>query len=313
MSTYLASPAFEAEHVVMARFLSNHETVMQSVHRKECMEARLVLQSIGIPAEVEHRDGLWLLSVRREYLERAAAELEAYRLENPTSPERIQPKRPRMGGVGVGVFLYIVVVLYVTFLDASDTFGRDWQATGRVDSTKVLDGQWWRCFTALTLHLDAAHLIANLVFGTVFGLIAGGILGGGVTWLALVVAGGLGNFVNAVVRGDDHLSLGASTAVFASLGLIVSDALGTGAGDGAPIMRRWAPLIAGLVLFAFTGIGDERTDVGAHLTGFIAGMLIGWLGPKLPLPWLESRMVQAAAGLLAFSLIGWTWLLALRA
>jgi membrane associated rhomboid family serine protease len=156
-------------------------------------------------------------------------------------------------------------------------------------------------------------LIANLVFGTVFGLIAGGILGGGVTWFALVVAGGLGNFVNAVVKGDDHLSVGASTAVFAGLGLIVSDALWAGAAEGTPGMRRWAPLIAGLVLFAYTGIGDEQTDVGAHLTGFMAGMLLGWLGPKLPQPWLESRMVQTAAGLIAISLIGLTWVLALRA
>lgn len=277
------------------------------------MEARLVLQSIGIPSEVEHRDGLWLLAVRHEYGERAAAELEAYRLENPASPKIIQPKRSRLGGADVGVILYIAVLLYITFLDAGDTFGRDWQAAGRVDSTKLLDGQWWRCFTALTLHLDAAHLIANLVFGAVFGLIAGGILGGGVTWLGLVVAGGLGNVVNAVVQGDGHLSLGASTAVFAGLGLIVSDALWAGADDGARGMRRWAPLIAGLVLFAYTGIGDEQTDVGAHLTGFMAGMLVGWLAPKLPRHWLERRMVQTTAGLLAISLIGFTWILALRA
>jgi membrane associated rhomboid family serine protease len=276
------------------------------------MESRLVLHAAGIQAEVEHRDGSWLLSVRFEDVERANAELEAYRSENPPPAVVNRPGSTRLGGAQVGVAIYVIVLLYITFLDASDTLGRDWQSAGRVDSTKVLDGQWWRCLTALTLHLDAAHLIANLVFGAVFGLIAGGILGGGVTWLALVIAGGLGNCINAIVQGDDHLSLGASTAVFAGLGLIVSDAIRLGVAEGVPGIRRWTPLVAGLVLFAYTAIGGEQTDVGAHLTGFLVGMLFGWIGPRIPHAWLESRTIQSAAGLLAVLLIGLAWMLALR-
>ena len=297
----------------MPSFSSSRETVLRSAHRRECMESRLVLQAAGIPAEVEHRDGSWLLSVHSEDLDRANAELDAYRRENPPPPAANRPAGRRLGGSQVGVVIYILVLLYVTFLDASDTFGRDWHSAGRVDSAKVLDGQWWRCLTALTLHLDAAHLIANLVFGAVFGLIAGGILGGGVTWLALVIAGGLGNYINAIVQGDDHMSLGASTTVFAGLGLIVSDALRLGVADGVAGLRRWTPLVAGLVLFAYTGIGGEQTDVGAHLTGFFVGMLFGWLAPKIPDAWLESRMIQSAAGFLAVLLIGLAWMLALRA
>jgi len=49
-------------------------------------------------------------------------------------------------------------------------------------------GEFWRAVTALTLHLDVGHLLANLGFGTVFGLLAGQLLGAGVAWATVLAA-----------------------------------------------------------------------------------------------------------------------------
>jgi len=38
---------------------------------------------------------------------------------------------------------------------------------GDMDSAKVLAGQWWRLFTAVTLHADLAHLMGNITFGVI--------------------------------------------------------------------------------------------------------------------------------------------------
>jgi hypothetical protein len=39
--------------------------------------------------------------------------------------------------------------------------------------------------------------------------------------------------------------------------------------------RRWAPVVGAVVLLAWLGTGGERTDIVAHLTGFLAGFAMG--------------------------------------
>ena len=88
-----------------------------------------------------------------------------------------------------------------------------------MDAGRVRDGEWWRTLTAMTLHVDAEHLIGNLLFGAAFGLIAGHLLGNGLAWCSIVAAGALGNVVDALLHPAAHTAIGASTAVFATLGL----------------------------------------------------------------------------------------------
>ena len=61
-------------------------------------------------------------------------------------------------------------------------------------------GQWWRTVTALFLHVSGTHLLNNLAFGTVFLLLLSQVLGPGMTALAVVAAGAVGNALNALVR-----------------------------------------------------------------------------------------------------------------
>ncbi|MEY2919071.1 MAG: hypothetical protein RL261_376, partial [Pseudomonadota bacterium] len=72
---------------------------------------------------------------------------------------------------------------------------------------------------------------------------------------------------------------------------------------------RWAPLIAGVFLLGFTGVGGENTDVLAHLTGFITGSATGWwLGRLLKIP---GPRTQWLAGLASLAAIAGAWALAL--
>jgi membrane associated rhomboid family serine protease len=172
---------------------------------------------------------------------------------------------------------------------------------------QVLAGEWWRPVTALTLHGDAAHLSANLFFGAVFGALAGMAVGGGVAWLAILVGGALGNALNALVQAPSHASIGASTAVFAALGLVVMHAFRYRHALPATPLRRWSPLVGGVLLLAWTGTGGERTDVVAHLTGFLAGLALGAPVNGAPAAWLRRRELQAGAGALAVALVVLCW------
>ena len=283
------------------------EVVQETRQRSTCMESRFVLDAIGISSHVGNQGGRWLLSVGSEDLQEAIRELEDYRQENVDRSSKPRISIPTYSGAVVASLVYIAVLVLVDFYSSREAFGVNWDLVGRMQADKVTSGDWWRVFTALTLHVDLGHLLSNLAYGCVFGLLAGRVLGGGVAWLTIVVAGAMGNFANALIQPPEHASIGASTAVFAALGVLVAHALRPRANESEKLFRRWSPLIGGVVLLAMTGVGGERTDVAAHFTGFIAGLIMGWLGCRLPHRWLANPSLQVFAGLITIGLIGMTW------
>jgi len=281
--------------------------VLRSRDRQECADARLVLMSMQIPAESVFQAGWWALLVAADDAPAAVEELAAYRVENQRKPKARPVRVPVLSGGVTGMFIYVFVLVLVAILANRWTFGLDWKSAGAMRAGPLLDGEWWRAVTALTLHSDAGHLTANLVFGIVFGLLASSALGGGVAWCGILLAGALGNALNAVVQSPTHASIGASTAVFAALGIIVSHALRYWSALGGGWLRRWSPMVGGIVLLAYTGTGGERTDVVAHLTGFIAGLLLGWAGSRMPTRYLDRPDVQATAAATGLLLLASSW------
>lgn len=281
------------------------------------MEARLVLESAGIASHAYHQHGQWWLAVAAESELAAVAELNAYELEKAESPTANRRKRTELfGGAMAGVFAYAAILTSFFLLADVSAYQIPWSVIGQMQADQVVRGQWWRCVTALTLHVDGTHLVSNLGFGAVFGLLAGRILGGGVAWLTIVLAGTLGNAINALVRDADHVSIGASTAVFAALGIMVAHALRPPTHDRSSAAsekwaKRWSPLIGGVLLLAMLGIGGERTDVVAHVTGFLSGVLIGWFGCRLPNRVLASPTIQWCASIAAIALIALAWSLSI--
>jgi membrane associated rhomboid family serine protease len=186
----------------------------------------------------------------------------------------------------------------------------DWFGAGRLEAGSVVHGEWWRALTALTVHLELDHLGGNLVFGAFFGYFVGRYLGRGVGWLAVLAAGTLANVLNAIVQSPAHRSIGASTAVFAALGLLTAYTWRRGFLRETPWRARIAPIVAGLGLLAFTGTAGENTDLTAHLFGFIMGFGAGLaLARWASIAWLRSRRRQAiCAGFALAALVGaWAW------
>lgn len=284
------------------------EIVFRSAGRQRCAEAALVLEAVGLRPVVHEVGGRWMIFVAAHEAEPARRELQAWLAENPP---RVEP-RPRQpvasGWPGVGA--YAVLMCGVALCVANFALGRDWLQAGRIDGAAMFAGEWWRAVTALTLHADLGHLAANLFFGAVFGGFAGRYLGSGVAWALVLAAGIAGNLVNVLVLGAGHRAIGASTAVFAALGVL--GALGwAGRRDSARgRLHRWGPIVAAVALLAYTGAGGERTDIGAHIWGFAAGLVTGLLAARLPLRILQDRRVQLGAGLGTLAVVAAAWQLA---
>ncbi len=140
-------------------------------------------------------------------------------------------------------------------------------------------GEWWRPFTALFLHADLPHLVGNLAGGSIFAMLVSKIIGPLRAWLMILMCGTLGNCFTAWMHyPESYISLGASTAVFAALGILSGHGFGEmfRERESLPWARITAPALAGVVLLGWLGSGNgTNTDVMGHVFGFGSGLVAG--------------------------------------
>lgn len=283
--------------------------VFESRNRAACSDRALVLASSQIPHKVVDDSSSCALIVPAEFSARAMEELRLYDKENPPPVSRPRKIIEYQDPVP-GIVAYLVVVSLIAWLAGNSVFGSDWYQLGRVDGTLLREGEWWRPITALTLHSGLRHIAGNIVFGTLFGLFAGRLLGSGLAWFAIVVSGAMGNVLNTLLLESSHRSIGASTAVFAALGLVA------GYVWRAKLMsqERWpyrvGPIVGGLALLMYTGTGDANTDIGAHLMGFLCGFASGMLLTLATFRPSDIRWQRLGAAA-ALVLVCGSWLVAL--
>jgi membrane associated rhomboid family serine protease len=287
-------------------------SIYRASSRHPCEEQALVLGAMQIDHRVsEQPDGCHVL-VPAPLAARATEQLRLYARENPRRLARPWPPMPPWRGA-LGAIAFALAIGFWYFAQARLMFGIDWLGRGGLEAGSVRLGEWWRVFTALTLHADAAHVAGNMVFGAFFGYLAGQYLGSGVALLLLLWAAAAGNVINAWVQAPGHRSIGASTAVFAALGLVGAFVRALTRRQALSWARRWSPVVGAVALLAYVGTGDERTDVFAHLAGFCCGGLAGFAAFALlsrrptVLPW----PAQAAAGTLTLLTVAVAWLVAL--
>jgi rhomboid protease GluP len=282
--------------------------IFRSYQRSSCEERAFVLHAVGIASDLAWNGRTWSLLVTGETASAAIDHLLRYEREKPPR-RRPAAEEPNHQLAWLGSAIYAAVLLLVGFLAGRYTFAVDWFGAGALSARAVWDGEFWRAITALTLHVDVGHLLSNLGFGTFFGLLAGQLLGPGVAWSSVLLAAASANLINAWIQSESYSSIGASTAVFATLGLLAAYSWRRRAGASGRWAYRWAPLIAGVALLGFTGIGGERTDVLAHLTGFLTGTIGG--SALALLPGRPGERVQLIFGLLALTAVLAAWCAAL--
>ena len=285
--------------------------VSRSRTRAAAEQQALVLAAVGISSRLVVADGAAALYVSPLEEARARRELSLWAREN--APQR--PLRPAVAALYRidGALAYAAVLMFFFAAARRHAFGVDWIAAGAAQAGLIQDGAWWRTITALCLHLELDHLLSNLAFGAVAGVLVAQLVGTGLGWLLILLAGALGNGLNAALHDAGHTAIGASTAVFAALGILSGHAWSTRPVRWQGGIRRWAPIGAGIMLLAFLGFGGERTDIGAHVMGFAVGagtgFLLGRAGHRVP----HGPDAQQVYGAIACGLLLLAWLLALRA
>jgi rhomboid protease GluP len=276
--------------------------------RRQAMDWSLVLASQEIGHSIEQsEDGGWQLAVGSVDYEPALAAIRLYRLENRRWPwrKRIPKSEAVFDWASSGW-----VLLTIAYFWLSEARG-DLRIVGMTEGAALNRGEWWRLFTATLLHADLAHLAMNAVFALVLLGLAMGRFGTGIGLLATYLAGAGGNLASWLVHGETLHGLGASGVVMGALGLLAVPSVARLRQNPRAIKMFVGGIIGGLMLFVLLGLNPEpRTDVVAHLGGFVAGLMLGAgsaLVPKLA----QRPFANLAAGLLFTAMVVLTWALAL--
>jgi membrane associated rhomboid family serine protease len=278
-----------------------------------CRLWALVLEARGINLLAACDEQGWKILVPAADLMRAEEEIRTYERKNRFWPPRI-PSAPARDNLLTTFSLLLLLGIFhnlrVLETDLLGIASEAWIEAGAMQVQKVRDGQWWRVVTALSLHNGGLHLMANLAAGALF---IGRLCrrsGTGRGWAMVLAAGALGNAINAMLQFPSHTAVGASTAIFGAVGILGTQGLFPRAQRRG--LRRLLPVAAALGLLGLLGTSGSNTDVGAHLWGFAAGLLIGWFSfrnsPRQP---QASDTGDLFFGVAALALFLFCWWLAL--
>jgi membrane associated rhomboid family serine protease len=242
--------------------------------REKAHTFSLVLNSAGIGNRVVRELGGFRIDVPEPLIAAAANAISRYLEENPPpvgeEPKTEKQKLPiNYSGVVVALVL-LCVHLAVMSGPAPDDYVQTFGANAR----RILSGEIYRCATALVLHADDAHIAGNMAAAALFGGAVCAVTGNGLGWLMILACGISGNLINAMVYETAHLSIGASTAIFGAVGILCAMQATAAAFSGKGWRKAVLALGAGLALLAFLGAG-VRSDLGAHLFGFVCGLPVG--------------------------------------
>ncbi len=269
------------------------------------MDWSLVLVSQGIESAIDHsEENGWGLIVPAGEYQRALGAIRQYRAENLRWPWR-RPIQQKLLFDWGSLAWVTLIGLFFWYSERVPNL----RAAGRVDSTAISHGQWWRLITGIFLHADLGHLIANAVFGLILLGLAMGFYGTGLGLLMALLAGVGGNALAWLID-SNHLSLGASGMVMGCLGLLVAHPVSVWRDNSRAFRSVLIGIAAGGMLFLLLGAGPG-TDLVAHLGGFISGIALGIvlrLIQQVP----PNPVVDFFAGAIISSLVVLAWWLALQ-
>ena len=289
---------------------------------KAARERGLVVAAMDLPYWIEREDRAWVLFVEENARGQAAAALAEFEAEEQARVHVQKPEPLVIPKLALALTLVAMVIFYRMQTGANPVLIE----RGVAVDARILHGEWWRCFTALTLHGSVEHLVSNLGLAVFAFAFAFSRFGTGAGLLGAVLGGAIGNLLNAFAHAaKPHASLGSSTALFASLGLLAGGEL------AARLMHRatrtgWqllVPVGAGLAFLSlYGGAGSNRdgtpimdtgnVDLMAHLFGLVAGVVLGSVLFAAGLRRGARAWVQAVCGGAVIVVLAAAWMAASR-
>lgn len=272
----------------------------------------LVILSMKLPYWLHHIDKRYYLCVESSQVEAVTEQLNRYHKESRGWPSLRSTTIEHGAAHPVSLVIYAITLMGIFY--AQEQFPR-LDNQGMMDTLAISKrSEWWRPITALTLHADIGHLAGNILSGVCFGLLINRIFGYGLGWLLIILSGALGNLMTLPVHLPDlHRALGASTAIFGALGILVGHAVVThfATTERGAWKASILPIMGGLTVLGLTGLSGDNVDISGHVCGFAAGAILGLMFSRSALKKIPGKAAQAMLGTLCLIMLTVAWLAAL--
>ncbi len=249
--------------------------IYQNLTAAQTNQYGLILTACGISFHTQKAGKSWNILVDEANMEKAFRIIEKSIAENQTASPSFTADEYHYPGIYTGLWIAIVIIsVYVAMMQSGERklFMDQYQSS----AMRIVAGDYYRTVTSLFIHADAGHLAGNAIGIAIFGTFLCRITGWGVGMLMVLLSGGLGNLLNAFMYGTGHISIGASTAVFGSIGVSAGYLFYVKFRQINIKRSSWLPIGGSVALLSLLGSG-EHTDVAAHFYGLAVGIFLGIL------------------------------------
>ena len=139
------------------------------------------------------------------------------------------------------------------------------------ENEKVLQGEFYRLFSAIFIHANIVHLASNVLFLIIFGIRLEELKSASFLVFGFVICGFVGNVASLIwfLLAVPMNSVGSSGGIFGILGIIYFSLRSESKHE-----RRKSLYL--LIIFFMITIGQD-TNVISHLFGLLGGIFIGWI------------------------------------
>ena len=197
--------------------------------------------------------------------------------------------RPRvrvgLSGVEKPVVTYALLALNLLLWVTLEASGGSGNAEvlldfGALSAPLVVDGEYWRLFTAMFLHAGSMHILANSLSLFIFGQIVERTYGHGRFALVYLLAGLFGSVASFSIN-STGVGVGASGAVFGIVGALAAYFVANRRVMGNLGRQNLMGLLVLVGINVAFGLTSPGIDNWAHMGGLASGFLLGLaLGPR---------------------------------
>lgn len=171
------------------------------------------------------------------------------------------------------VAINIVVFLLMTILGGS-TNTQILLEFGAKYSPYIQQGEWWRLFTPMFIHIGLMHLVVNMVTVFYLGRMVESLFGHLRYTIVYLVSGIVGNIASFVFL-PANISAGASTAIFGLFGAFMM--LGESFMNNPYIRLMARQFMIFIVMNLVFDIFLSGVDIYGHIGGLLGGFLIAYV------------------------------------
>jgi membrane associated rhomboid family serine protease len=172
-------------------------------------------------------------------------------------------------------------------------------------------GEWWRFVTSIFLHGGVAHIVMNGLGLFILGRYLEERFGRARSLVVFVIGGiagsALSHWWRFSFRGEVGMSVGASGAIFALMGVIVAHAARDRRARGE-LRERFIPMLLFAIIVSFR----PGVDFAAHFGGLAAGAVFGGLLADTRTARKAPAWAWNVAALATLALVVWSFVTAIR-